>query len=260
MRHKDLYTFNLLEYGIRENFENLFKKYEDDIERHIRNMEGKCNDGYQDITLEAVNIFLYKLMNMVRNPYIIKDTIVIFEGLLNMSLSNIDAVYSNNIQKIINSRLKDKEQIYIDYNVSAEEYKKWLVIIYILIGKYNEEKCKLVDVVKNIFNNRLTNKKLFISINNNKCCLLSDRGFNLNFDDSGIHLFDSNLTKNIFVGFSFVRFNDLRSGSIVQEMRENGASEKNIDEIFDYIENNNKLNLLDNSIKAGLIETIRNSV
>ena len=75
LSYDDLYTFNFLEGKVRESFENFFQKYENNIETHIKNMEGKFDDSYQDVTLEVVNIFLYKLMNIIRNPYFIKETI-----------------------------------------------------------------------------------------------------------------------------------------------------------------------------------------
>ena len=44
LSYDDLYTFNFLEGKVRENFENFFQKYENNIETHIKNMEGKFDD------------------------------------------------------------------------------------------------------------------------------------------------------------------------------------------------------------------------
>src|SRR5699024_1615173 len=127
------------------------------IENHIKNMKEKCNDGYQDITLEVVNIFLYKLMNIIRNPYFIKETIVIFEDLLETDISKDD-----DIIRVMNFTSEGKDKIYKEYNITADDYKKWLMIIYLTIAKKDGEGLLLESIVRDIFNNRDYHKDIWI--------------------------------------------------------------------------------------------------
>lgn len=223
LSYKDLYTFNILENGIRENFENVFKRYEDSIEGYIKNIKEKCDDGCQDVTLEVSNILLYKLMNMIRNPYFIKETIVIFEGLLKVDISE-----DNDILRIMNFFLEGKDKVYKEYDISENDYKKWLVIIYLAITKKDKESFLLEGVVKNMFNNKDLHKDMLIFLFDDYSCLLSDRGFNLISIGDGNFVLEFNLRRDMFMSFSFssprYMFNLIKQGL--------GVSDEYIEEVL----------------------------
>lgn len=223
LSYEDLYTFNFLEEKVRENFENYFQKYENNIERHIKNMEGKCNDGYQDITLEVVNIFLYKLMNMIRNPYFIKETIVIFEGLLETDISA-----DNDIIRVMSFTSKNKDNIYKEYNITADDYKKWLMIIYLAITKKDGDESLLENIVRNIFNDKDYHKSVLILFYDDKFCLLSDKSFNLVSIGDGSFVLEFNLRKDVFISFPFFS-SQYMSNLMKQEL---GVSDEYIQEVL----------------------------
>lgn len=223
LSRKDLYTFNFLEDGVRENFEDFFKNYENNIENHIKNMKKKCNDGYQDITLEVVNVFLYKLMNIIRNPYFIKETIAIFEDLLEIDISE-----DNDIIRVMNFTSKGKDKIYKEYNITADDYKKWLIIIYLAITKKDGEELLLESIVRNIFNNKDYHKDIWIFFYDDKFCLLSDKGFNLESIGDGNFILEFNLRKDVFISFPF--FSSYYMFNLMKQ--ELGASDEYIQEVL----------------------------
>ena len=198
LSYDDLYTFNFLEGKVRESFENFFQKYENNIETHIKNMEGKFDDSYQDVTLEVVNIFLYKLMNIIRNPYFIKETIVIFEDLL-----ETDIIEDDDIIRVMNFTSKDKDKIYKEYKITADDYKKWLMIIYLAITKKDGDEFLLENIVRNIFNDKDYHKDILIFFYDDRFCLLSDKGFNLVSIGDGNFVLEFNLRRDVFISFPF---------------------------------------------------------
>lgn len=223
LSYDDLYTFNFLEDSVRENFEDFFQKYENNIESHIKNMEEKCNDGYQDITLEVVNIFLYKLMNIIRNPYFIKETIVIFEGLLETDISA-----DTDIIRVMNFTSKSKDEIYKGYQITAGDYKKWLMIIYLAITKKDGEELLLESIVRNIFNDKDYHKDILIFFYDDNFCLLSDRGFNLVSIGDGNFVLEFNLRRDIFISFPF--FSSYYMSNLMKQ--ELGISDEYIQEVL----------------------------
>lgn len=223
LRCKDLYTFNFLKGGIRENFEEFFKKYEDNIETHIKNMDDKYNGEYQDITLEVVNIFLYKLMNIIRNPYFIKETIVIFEDLL-----ETDIIEDDDIIRVMNFTSKDKNKIYKEYKITVDDYKKWLMIIYLAITKKDEEGFLLENIVRNIFNDKDYHKDVSIFFYDDRFCLVSDKGFNLVSIGDGNFVLEFNLRRDVFISFPF--FSSYYMSNLIKQ--ELGVSDEYIQEVL----------------------------
>lgn len=223
LSYDDLYTFNFLEGKVREHFENFFQKYENNIETHIKNMEGKYNDGYQDITLEVVNIFLYKLMNMIRNPYFIKETIIIFEDFLEIDISK-----DNDIVRVMNFTSEDKDKVYKEYNITADDYKKWLMIIYLAITKKDGEEFLLESIIRNTFNNTDYHKDILILFYDDNFCLLSDKGFNLGSIGDGNFVLEFNLRKDVFISFPFFSSHYM-SNLMKQEL---GVSDEYLQEVL----------------------------
>lgn len=223
LSYDDLYTFNFLEGRFRENFESFFQNYENNIETHIKNMEDKCNDNHQDVNLEIVNIFLYKLMNIIRNPYFIKETIVIFEDLLKVDISE-----DNDIIRVMNFTSEGKDKVYKEYNITAGDYKKWLMIIYLAITKKDREKFLLENIVRNIFNNKDYHKDVLIFFYDNNFCLLSDKGFNLDSIGDGNFVLEFNLRKDVFISFPFFSSHYM-SNLMKQEL---GVSDEYIQEVL----------------------------
>lgn len=223
LSYDDLYTFNFLERRVRENFESFFQRYENDIEAHIKDMEDKCNDGYQDITLEVVNIFLYKLMNIIRNPYFIKETIMIFEDLLEVDISE-----DNDIIRVMNFTSEGKDKVYKEYNITAGDYKKWLMIIYLAITKKDREDFLLESIVRNIFNNKDYHKDILIFFYDDNFCLLSDKGFNLGSIGDGNFVLEFNLRKDVFISFPF--FSSRYMSNLMKQ--ELGVSDEYLQEVL----------------------------
>lgn len=199
----DLFTFGFLDDGQRLCFEKLFGR----LESKVADCTNKILDNVRFTVDDFLNVFKAKLLNMIRNPYCIRYTLNNF--------GNLNDLYPRKTDLQINfnriSKHNISNEILNKYDVSAEEYKNWLKIIFLMITPLHTDQYILDTHAENFFNL----EKYYHIINLCKYtednCLMSDRGYvNLSslFDDVGGLCFGFNLRRDAFIYLTFLP-NDL---------------------------------------------------
>jgi len=202
----DLFTFKFENDKYRFNFEFFYVQYEQDIHKWTMQLLNKINQKQEDITDEIYQIFISKLMNFIRNPYNIKKVINTFNVTLNY-------IPTSEKYKEINEELKkmnedDQQKICREFDVSLEEYRNWLLIILLTIGAKSEDGENLIYLLANrLFDpiNMTIDIKIFKY--SQKSVLLADRGFIELCRDTDLFNFSINLTKRVFISYTFLAKN-----------------------------------------------------
>lgn len=254
MSYKDLYTFKILDNKYRKNFEKIFKIYEDDIEKYSKDLVNKVDRLEDNVTLEVANIFLYHFMNMVRNPLTIKDSILLFDAVIDNSITS-DMYSYKELMEIQNIENPDIEEICEKYSISKENYKKWMLIIFIFISNSeNQEENLMESVVKGIFNNKNSWKEFTIGCYSDKnYCLLSDKGYNIYSVDNMALYIDINVMKNVFVTFAFVKNDTVINSTLISEMKSDfGFDDQQVNAVIKRLKNSTFDNMFSKNIKANL--------
>ena len=252
---QDLYTFKVLGYKYRKNFEKLFKVYEDNLEKYSKEFFNKINRGEDNITLEIANIFLYHFMNMVRNPLTIKDSIILFDSVIYKYIKS-NMYNHEELEEVQNIENSDIEKICYKYSINKEEYKKWMLIIFLFVGNRKDNKEKLIEsVVKNIFNNKNSWKEFTIGCYSGKnYCLLSDKGYNMYSTNDAFLYFDINVMKNVFINLVLVKNDAIIDSNLISEMQSSfGFDDEQVKYFKEYLKNTTFDNMLSKNIKANLI-------
>lgn len=254
LSYKDLYTFKVLDSKYRKNFEKLFKVYEDNIEKYSKDLVNKVDGLENNITLEVANIFLYHFMNMVRNPMTIKDSILLFDAVIDNNITS-DMYSYEELREIQNLENPDIEEICEKYSISKEDYKKWMLIIFLFISNSEKKEENLIEsVVKGIFNNKNSWKEFAIGYYSGKnYCLLSDKGYNMYSVDNIALYIDINVMKNVFATFAFVRNDTVINSNLISEMKiDLGFDNEQVNDVIERLKNPTFDNMLSKNIRANL--------
>ena len=98
LRFNDLFSFDVLgKEPVRYNFEKLFHQYESKIKENTEILLLKLASS-GDIKTEILNIFMFKLLNFVRNPYSIKKVLNTFPQLFQFHPTN--SVHRENFKSL----------------------------------------------------------------------------------------------------------------------------------------------------------------
>lgn len=226
----DLYTFEILDEKYRLCFENLFER----LETKVRDLTNKILDEKEFTVGDFLGVFKAKLLNMIRNPYCIKFTLVNFES--TSDFYPTDEELKCKFEKIDN--LHVDAEILNEYSVSEDEYKKWMKIIFLMVTPLSGEKYILDTFAENFLNLEKYYHLINIFKYTDEVCLLSDRSYvNLSslFDKSNGVCFGFNLRYDSFIYITFFP-NDLESlaNDLLGEEGRNIAKllkEKGVDQI-----------------------------
>ncbi|HGL6714103.1 hypothetical protein NTJ56_19155 [Burkholderia contaminans] len=191
---QDLFTLARIGESERLNFERLFKKYEDgypnkvaDLLDWIATARGRVEDYREGINLQEVEgcdfpllishakyIYTYKLLNWLRNPYKIKETLKSFDLYLNHSIDKPGAIE-------LYIALTDKngaEEQYIchTYGVSPKEYKEWIRLLLLFLYAEGDESSILEGFVEEFFQAKEFTNTIVIHVFDEQRALLPDTG------------------------------------------------------------------------------------
>lgn len=199
----DLFTFKIGNDKDRFNFEFFYIQYEQDIHKWTMQLLDKIDQQHADITDEIYQIFVFKLMNFIRNPYNVKKVINTFK-------STLSYIPTSEKYKEINEELKkinedDQQKICMEFGISLEEYREWLLINLLTIGAKSEDGVNLLYLLtQSLFDpvNMIIDIKLFKY--SQKSVLLADRGFIELCRDVDLFNFSINLTKRVFISYTFI--------------------------------------------------------
>lgn len=200
---EDLYSFDVSgENKLCYNFENIFQKYEVEIESCTKSLLRKSEMNDADIKEEVFTLLAAKLVNFVRNPYSIDLLLRLFSGIVSFCPTNPDLVSEYN--RILLGRKPHQNYLCKKLGITDKVYSSWLRMIYMLLVPMAEGKSNLLE---EIINTLVENKKLHIAVFVHKYdsyrCLLSDRGYCWPFDSKDYTGFSFNLSAEAFVDYVF---------------------------------------------------------
>lgn len=97
----DLFSFDVLgEEAKKYNFEKLFHSYEVTIKSNTESLLSKIDLPKADIKPEIINIFRFKILNFVRNPYSIKKILATFSAF--KDIFPTDSIHYENFNRVLN--------------------------------------------------------------------------------------------------------------------------------------------------------------
>lgn len=194
----DLYTYEYFDQSLRHNLEIFFGTFES----RIYQLTNKIISEKTLSRSEFQELVAVKIMNIIRNPYCIKENLELFSVLV--AQVPTDKLLIAEYLKI--DKMQVNNGLILELGVSEDDFKKWLKIIFHLVMDYKyEDKGEeknfniLRALVDQLFD--LNNKYVLVSLfsYDKEVCLLSDKGHN-NLSRNKDELFlEFNLTKNDFI-------------------------------------------------------------
>lgn len=223
LRFNDLFSFDVLgKEPVRYNFEKLFHQYESKIKENTEILLLKLASS-GDIKTEILNIFMFKLLNFVRNPYSIKKVLNTFPQLFQFHPTN--SVHRENFKRIICGRKPHQEYLCNQLGITQEEYANWLSVLFLLLTEVeNGQPNMLEQVVRELYED----PNLFVMVNiytfDEKTCLLSDRGYSIPLPEKELMVWDFNLYSHGFIRYFFGSIEQLAMPSFPKDCIERSKS------------------------------------
>jgi hypothetical protein len=199
----DLFSFDVPGGGrLRVNLEELFHKYEVNVESHTRGLVAKLAVRDADIKAEIIDLFAAKLLNFIRNPFCIEKVLNSFPGVA--SYEPTDPELLATYRKIVTGRKPHQAHLCAQLGISDQTYVEWLRLLFILLMHTGSDRPNLFEgLIKGLMENRTTQAAAFVWAYDDDHCLLSDRGFSQPIPD-GVHMAMSfNLCSTAFVDYIF---------------------------------------------------------
>lgn len=198
----DLFSFDVLgEGGGRYNFEKLFYDYETRIKINTESLLSKIVTPEADIKSAIINIFRFKILNFVRNPYSIEKILNTFCDLKKI-IPN-DPIHFESFNRVLEGSKPQQSYLCNQLGITEEDYRDWLATIFILLNSMEEDKVNFLDqTIIGILENPSLYTRVYIYTYDEKTCLLSDRGFNIYTKDHTT-VWEFNLYSNGFIRYVF---------------------------------------------------------
>ena len=218
----DLFSFDVLDKTNRYNFEQLFQPCEDDITRYTCEFFDKIEQSNESVNDEMFRILRLKLLNIIRNPYLIKMTLNIFRPFINVHPTNPDLY--REYERVVFGNKPHQSYLCNLFGITEDQYNDWLRCIFLLLIRVDDENLTSFDkVVANLFNNGNLHTMISLYTYDNETCLLSDNGFVNCSDNPNRMVMAFNLRSRAFVQYAFSdidAFIDERVGDIPSRYRE----------------------------------------
>lgn len=214
----DLFSFDVLEKKAEKyNFEKLFEDYEVTIQVNTESLLSKIDLPKADIKPEIINIFRFKILNFVRNPYSIKKILATFS--IFKDIFPTDSIHYENFNRVLNGSKPQQKHLCKQLDITEDEYKEWLATIFLLLTPMKEGQLNFLDqFIKRIYENLNLFTQIHIYTYNDEACLLSDRGYNeyeINGDDM---VWEFNLCSYGFIRYVFVNIDASITENISKEI------------------------------------------
>lgn len=199
----DLFSFDVLgKEATRYNFEKLFYPYEANIKSNTESLISKLTCPNADVKSEIFNIFLAKFINFVRNPYSIQEILKTFASLKNVYPTN--PIHYKNFVRVLNGRKPHQSYLCEQLNISEEEYRDWLAIIFLSLTSFEENQPKFLEqMIKELYEDPERYIGVMIYTYDDKTCLLSDRGYSIPSPENKHMIWDFNLYSHGFIRYAF---------------------------------------------------------
>lgn len=209
----DLFSFDVPHGGrIRSNLEELFHRYEANIESDTRSLLEKLSRSSPDIKNELVNLFAAKLLNFIRNPFCIEKVLNSFPAFRGYEPTDPGLLVA--FRRIASGQKPHQNYLCQKLGISHETYVDWLRLLFLLLVPLGNGQQNLFEsVIKGLFEGRDTQAGAFVWIYDQDYCLLSDRGFCHPVPD-GPHMMamSFNLCSTAFVDYAFADAATLMKG------------------------------------------------
>ena len=214
----DLFSFDVLgKEANRYNFEKLFHSYEATIKSNIESLLSKINSPEADIRPEIINIFRFKILNFVRNPYSIEKILATFSAF--KDIFPTDSIHYENFNRVLNGIKPQQKYLCKQLDITEDEYKEWLATIFLLLTPMKEGQLNFLDqFIKKIYENLNLFTQINIYTYNDETCLLSDRGYN-EYEINGDNMvWEFNLCSYGFIRYAFVNIDAFIPENISKEI------------------------------------------
>lgn len=173
---KDLYTFDLTG-QMRRNFEALFHRYESDVPKLTVSLIEKIRAGRLDLQREILAILSAKFLDFARNPYTIRKCLDTFPPLANHHPTDRESY--NTYRRIWDGHNPRQARICELLSVTEEEYRRWLVTLFMLLYPHvGMTETFLDQVISGLINNKDNYTSAHVFVFDQPMVLLSDRSFN----------------------------------------------------------------------------------
>lgn len=202
MSISNLFSFDKADRNTNYNFEKIFGKYEEGIEKYTEGLLSKIRTDGADVAKEATNIFALKFLNSLRNPYSIKKTLNTFSELRNMKPTNQTLL--DNFERVLNGKKPQQERLCRELGISKREYKEWLATLFLLLAVKEGKANMLEQMIAEMFSNPSSCVIINVFIYDEEVCLLSDRAFSTPFPDDANTILNFNLTSQSYIQYAFL--------------------------------------------------------
>lgn len=197
----DLFSFDVdRKRPLRQNFEALFHRYEDEVARNTESLLTKLASGDDAVSNEVVNIYAAKLMNFARNPYSVVKILNTFGGLANYTPQ--DPAARELFDKVLNGRRAHETYLCKKYKITNAQYNSWLRMLFNMLMELKPGFPSLFDeTVRSVFTSKQFAIAVLVCTYSTPRCLLSDRAMTTNTDSPRANGFDFNLNSRAFIRY-----------------------------------------------------------
>lgn len=218
---EDLYCFDFLSRVEQYNFEDTFGRYESDYNDLI--VKVICSD--ETPYNSYLDLFTYKWMNIIRNPFCIKSTLSIFGQWLRFVPTDPKLL---EIYKRIEHGNKPHEQRVCEFfGITGGEYTSWLKILFLALSVNDDGSNMLESFTRAMFYEKESSLNIFLFSLSKQFTVFSDVGFtSINQDD---HLnYEFPLTDSHYIAYGFTNLDAFTT----KLEKEKGVSLANVQDLI----------------------------
>lgn len=199
----DLFSFDVEpSANLRQNFEALFQRYEQQLQMHTEALLKKAEVRSINIAEELIALFSAKLLNFMRNPYSVRKMLDTFKSITD--LRPADPKKNHLLQLVLNGRKPHQAAMCKHLGLSDIQYQRWLGTLFMMLAELSPGQESMFDaLVRQMFTDKKHTIGVMISMYTKEKCLLSDRSFSTNLQTPQVDGMDFNLRHDAFIRFVF---------------------------------------------------------
>lgn len=229
----DLFSFDVVDRGLRLNFENIFTKYEGRIGGDTESLLSKIDKNNSDIKEEILNLFVAKFLNFVRNPYSVEKVLNTFAVLRNFKPAQ--EPMKSKFEKLLAGNRPQQEYLCSQLGITHNQYVTWLGSLFMLLSEFREgEPNFMEETIRSLFENPDTVVFVMIYRYTNGTCIVSDRGHTIPVPDGKHMAFDFNLSSNAFIRYMFGDLESLTPKGVPQKIIDMYKAQKKEVKVFPF--------------------------
>jgi hypothetical protein len=204
---RDLFSFEVQpNQALRSNLEEMFQQYEGVIRTRTLELLQKLERNQGDIKTEILELFAAKLLNFLRNPYSITKVLDTIGGVLQFHPT--DPQILANYKAILDGAKPHQKYLCDQLGIDAEQYKAWLGALFMTLFRPASNVPNLMEgIIKGLFEGPSLFPMVCVyrydSADEEKRCLLSDRGYSSPIGQKDHLAFSFNLTSQAFITYIF---------------------------------------------------------